>query len=90
VASPTNITESPWRAPAAQQVMLIVLYKHPRDWPNHYVLRTFYIGQSGVKASPMCMPFRSAQEATAWVEQTYPAMRYQGKADDTPIAGAWM
>jgi hypothetical protein len=85
---------SPWPDPAAGENLLITLYEHPRDLPEHYALRAWYVPhQLGAepRPSPAAMIFDSARAAASWMLWHYPMLHWEARrdGDEAQILGVW-
>lgn len=51
-----------------------VIYDHPRDFPDHWVVRTWTILPGELKPSSQAQLFRDIERARAWIVQEYPGV----------------
>lgn len=69
----------------------MVIYDHPRDHPEFWVVRGWTVLPSGLVPDRQAACFRSLEKARAWIAQEYPGLvllpRFE--EDDPAIAEVW-
>lgn len=83
-----------WREPDQNEMMMLTLYEKPKDYPEDYVVRAWYVagGRPAPVPSPIARLFATRQHAEQWVARTYPQASFVPRADDdeAQILGVWL
>lgn len=81
-----------WREPAEGERMHLTLYAKPSDYPEHYVLRAWYISRRRMQVAGASLLFPDARSAERFVNWAFPDLMFLGRAmdDDPPIVGCWI
>ncbi len=75
--------------PSRERLTQYVLYDHPNDHPDFFVVRPFDVGPGTVVARKTCALFRSLDKARAWCVQLGLARMDRSPGDDPKIIEVW-
>lgn len=69
-----------------------VIYDHPADAPEHFVVREWNIGQGWIQPASQAQGFRELEKARAWLHQEHPGLVMIGRSpgDDPKILEVWL
>jgi len=74
----------------AGELLQLVLYNKPADYPELFVVRPWFIRSGGVRSGPV-LGFQMEATALAWIGQEFPDLvRISASPDDDPkIVAVW-
>lgn len=82
-----------WREErAADELMILTLYEKPLDFPNHYVVRPYFINVGQRRSSRGCMLFAKKEDAVLWICTHFPDLIPVPRSyeDEPQIVGSWI
>ena len=75
--------------PAGDTLVMCVIYDHPRDHPDHYVLRAWYVTRDGVGPAEDVVLADSLDEVRQYVPDGLLCLARQHD-DDPAIVETWL
>jgi hypothetical protein len=74
----------------AHELIFYTIYDHPRDFPDHYVLRPHYVGRHGIRAGPVACLSESLAALREPLEAAGLLRFVEGPSGDPAILETWL